>query len=122
MKMDVRCRNGVPHPVSKEYVESLIPAAFSRFRNEIDWIMWRFEDVNGPRGGNDQCCRVTIFGPRCGLITTHYLHAHWQVAALYALRRAARLTRATLQRTRVLPSALVRRRGKERSWRTQAAS
>lgn len=69
-----------------------------RFRDEVTSVLVRIADVNGPRGGLDKHCRVTVKGPRVGARTVVELGADAYVAIDAALARAFRALSRELDR------------------------
>lgn len=43
-----------------DYIERRVRFALGRFAGRIDRVAVRLSDVNGPRGGIDKHCRVTV--------------------------------------------------------------
>lgn len=46
----------------REYVQHRLGLALDRFDRRVDRVQVRFEDVNGPRGGEDKICRIHVAG------------------------------------------------------------
>ena len=44
-------------PAIEEHVERRLHFALGRFAGQLSEVVVRFEDVNGPRGGEDMACR-----------------------------------------------------------------
>jgi ribosome-associated translation inhibitor RaiA len=62
----------------------------------------RLGDVNGPRGGVDKHCRITVSGRRFGSSTLDELDGDAYAAVDLATGRIARAIRRQLQRVRQL--------------------
>lgn len=75
--------------------------ALTRFGRSIGTVTIRFDDANGPRGGVDQLCTVTIHLIRPGedLVVTH-ADADPFAALSRAMVRAARVVARRLERRR----------------------
>lgn len=52
---------GVPlSPEDRDYVHRRIATRLRKHQKQIERVSARFEDVNGPRGGSDQLCRLKV--------------------------------------------------------------
>jgi ribosome-associated translation inhibitor RaiA len=76
-------------------------------------------DVNGPRGGRDKRCQVTLKTEGRGILVIRTLAADWRSALDRALERAVRLLTRVWQR-RADPAVL--RQAKQRALRHVVAS
>jgi ribosome-associated translation inhibitor RaiA len=76
--------------------------ALRRFEERLAVVQVRFDDQNGPRGGEDKVCKVTISGARLGRLrvqgTANDEYAAADLAATRASRGVAR--RLELRRER----------------------
>jgi ribosome-associated translation inhibitor RaiA len=60
MNLDVR---GVKYELGEklqEYIERRLRFALRRFAGRIDRVQVRISDINGPRGGIDKRCQITV--------------------------------------------------------------
>jgi ribosome-associated translation inhibitor RaiA len=73
---------------------------FSRFSGAIRSVTVRIADINGPKGGADKRCHVTIRGAALGTIIIEDLSADPYSAVDLVLERAARAAGRELERTR----------------------
>lgn len=69
----------------------------SRF-DQIQCISVCLSDVNGPRGGVDKCCKVTLTLPRLNEIVIEDIQADLYVAIYRAMDRASRTVNRKLAR------------------------
>ena len=60
MKLLILDRNGLLSDEGQEYARRRIHFALSRFATKIDRVTAVFSDDNGPRGGIDKVCRITV--------------------------------------------------------------
>jgi len=106
MKIAVRFLGLPPSDAVRQFVERQVLFHLSRFAHEIEAIEIRVRDVNGPRGGDDMECRVTVKGPRLGHNTITDLDGDVYQAVGMAMSRAARAVARTLERARSLNPSL----------------
>ncbi len=59
MHLDVRIQNNDLGAAVRNYVIRRLRFTMGRFASRVGRIVIRISDVNGVRGGIDQCCRVT---------------------------------------------------------------
>ena len=98
MQIEIRARGIETTNELRQHIERRIHCAFERFGTEIDSVLVRLDDINGPRGGVDKRCHLVITGSRIGALTVDELDADVLMAIEAALGRAARSTRRALQR------------------------
>lgn len=60
MKIAIRARGISCDQELREYVDRRMAFAFSRFGDDLSDVAVVLEDVNGPRGGLDQKCKLVI--------------------------------------------------------------
>ncbi len=84
----------------REYIARRAHSQFSRFGRAIDSVTVRVDDVNGPRGGPDKRCHVTVRGPGLGILTLEDLSAEAQSVVDLVFERAARRVGREIERTR----------------------
>ena len=100
MKIDVRFRGLEPSDALREHAVRRAHFHLSRFGQEISSVVVRIGDVNGPRGGVDKRCQITVRGPRIGASTLDELGTDVGAALDVALDRTARAVGRELERTR----------------------
>lgn len=60
MRLNINIRNGDSSHAVRDSIERRMRFALGRFGNRIRRAELRLDDVNGPRGGADQQCTLTI--------------------------------------------------------------
>lgn len=60
MQVEIRRRNVAAAEALREHIERRIHFALARFSSRVARVTVRLSDVNGPRGGLDKQCRVTV--------------------------------------------------------------
>lgn len=65
-----------------------VSSAVGRFANRLAEILVRVEDINGPRGGVDTRCRITLKFKRGGQLTVNAVAANEFAAVARAAERA----------------------------------
>jgi ribosomal subunit interface protein len=98
MKVEVRLRNIETSEALREFVARRSGYRLSRFDRHVDSVVVRIVDVNGPKGGADKRCHVTVRGRSLGAVTIEELNEDPYAAAHLALERAARTVRRELER------------------------
>lgn len=58
MQVHVIAKNVVVPPSVSEFIERRLEFAIGRFAPRVNNVVVRLDDVNGPRGGVDQRCRI----------------------------------------------------------------
>jgi len=85
----------------KRYIERRLEFALGRFQPRIERITVRMADVNGPRGGADKRCRITVaLIPRGEVMVEDIDHDPFVLASRVA-KRIRRAVRRLLERRRV---------------------
>lgn len=59
----------------RSYIEHRLRLSLRRFGDKLDRVMVRLKDVNGPRGGVDKRCRVSMRLGRHGKVRLEQTHA-----------------------------------------------
>ena len=89
-------------------IRRVLTSALGRFTRRVRTIRVWLEDVNGPRGGVDICCRLEVhFHPR-GRITVSALATDEFAAAAEAAARARELVDRRIKKRRSQRRQLVR--------------
>ncbi len=93
---------------SRGYIERRIGFALGRFSDRIRSIRVRIDDENGPKGGPDLICRLTIRGDEIGEI--HLEDRDMDLRALVdrTLQRAGRSVARVVDRGRIFSPIPVR--------------
>jgi hypothetical protein len=81
------------------FVVRSVSAAIGRFADRLVEVIVRIEDTNGPRGGADTRCRITLIFKRGGRLTVSAVATSEFAAVFRAANRArARCVRALTKR------------------------
>ncbi len=102
MKVDVRFRGVKGSERLREHTKRRIAFGFGRFAPEVSLVRVRIGDENGPRGGLDQRCHVTVVGKSFGQLEVEQLGTDPYTAVSSAVDRIARTTGRRLERNRPL--------------------
>ncbi|MDQ3263924.1 MAG: HPF/RaiA family ribosome-associated protein [Myxococcota bacterium] len=100
MRVEIKTRHVAVTEQVREHIERRLHFALSRFGPELRSVRVLLEDVNGPRGGVDKRCQLTLRGPRVGNITIEEMSADASAAVDIAADRAARALARSLDRAR----------------------
>lgn len=100
MKLDIRVR-GLESPGSlREHAARRVHYHLSRFGPAVTGVVVRVDDINGPKGGVDMRCQVTVRGRHFAPRTTEDLRADAYAAVDTALELTARAIGRELERRR----------------------
>jgi len=66
MKIEVRFRGLESSDALRDHASRRVQSHLSRFGHEVTEVVLRIADVNGPKGGLDKRCQVTVRGPSFG--------------------------------------------------------
>lgn len=99
MEIKVRVRGGRGSSGSVwDHAVRRIRFHLGRFGDEISSVLVRISDVNGPRGGVDKRCQVTVRGRRLSSVIVHDLSGDAYSAVDMAVERAGRAVGRDLER------------------------
>lgn len=84
----------------RELAERRVRFVMRRLRSEVMHVHVRLVDVNGPRGGVDQRCQLSVATEAHGTVVVSALHGSAAGALNAALRRAATALLRLWQRQR----------------------
>ena len=102
MEIQITGRHVALEPELRAHVERRLQYAIGRFARRIAQVSVRLADLNGPRGGVDQSCRITIhFRPR-GEIIIEECSADPESAVSLAAGRAGHAVRREVERRRTV--------------------
>ncbi len=113
MNVDIRVRHGRLNPILLEQLERRIRFTFARFGSRIRRIVAVLEDINGPRGGEDQRCRIEVTMVPSGMIMAEATDNEVASAVGRAVDRVGRRVRDTLNRRRTMRVRTNPRSGKD---------
>jgi putative sigma-54 modulation protein len=97
--------------------ERAVDFALGRFGERVDRVRICMLDINGPRGGIDKCCRITVQLRPSGMVYLEETGADLYAALNRAVGRAGRAVGRRLHHDRRAPErrrgqgVIVRRRG-----------
>lgn len=100
MKIDVRFRYLEPSEALRTHAVRRIHFHLSRFGHEITSVLARISDVNGPKGGVDKRCQVTVRGRRISDVIIDDLSGDAYSAIDMAVERVGRAVGRDLERVR----------------------
>ncbi|MCC6526121.1 MAG: HPF/RaiA family ribosome-associated protein [Polyangiaceae bacterium] len=100
MKIEIRFRSLTANDALEEHAVRRVHLELARFGREVDAVVVRIADVNGPRGGVDKRCQVTVSGRRIGALAVDGRHEDAFAAVSLALGRGARAVGRGLERAR----------------------
>jgi ribosome-associated translation inhibitor RaiA len=100
MDLDVRIHNNDPGIAVKNYAIRRMRFAMGRFASSVGRIVIRISDVNGARGGPDQCCRVTAEVLPSGRVVVEQVDADLFTAIDRACERVGQAFRRRIERVR----------------------
>jgi ribosome-associated translation inhibitor RaiA len=83
-----------------------VSRALRKFAQSIERVTVRVKDVNGPRGGIDQLCRIKVVLSKLPSVLVETRHAVLDVAFRNVLARTERAVRKSVQRRRMKPRNL----------------
>ncbi len=102
MHVEIRTRHGKLGRRLETQLERRLRFALARFGGRIRRISAFLEDINGPRGGEDQRCRIEVSLVSSGSIMAEATDAEVASAVGRAAERVARRVRDALDRKRTL--------------------
>lgn len=85
-------------PALQEYAERQLKTALDRFGDRVERVTVRMDDVNGPRGGLDKRCGVTIALPRHRQIFVEETSGELYTTLARAVQRATRAVARQMDR------------------------
>lgn len=102
MKIDVRFRGLEGSDALREHIIRRINFKLNRFDGQVTSVLVRLGDVNGPRGGVDKRCHVTVRGPALPGTTIEDVSADAYAAVDLAAERAGQAVARGLGRSRTV--------------------
>jgi putative sigma-54 modulation protein len=91
MQIDLRIRKVNLAGSLQRYVERRLHHALRRLGSRVGRVTVWLSDVNGPRGGPDKHCRVSLELNRIGTLTAEGTHPDLYVSISRATKRIGRL-------------------------------
>lgn len=111
MHVRIEARNAEISRTSKEWIERRLRFSLGRFGDRIGQAAVRLADLNGPRGGEDQHCRIEVSLVPSGSIMAEATDAEIELAVSRAAERVARRVRDALDRKRTVRARLASKSG-----------
>ena len=102
MNVKIEARNAEISRRSEEWIERRLRFALGRFGDRVRLAVVRLADLNGPRGGEDQHCRIEVSLVPSGSIMAEATDAEIELAVSRAAERVTRRIRDALDRRRTL--------------------
>lgn len=100
MKIEVRFRGLDASDSLREHAMRQVQSHLSRFGQDLAGVVVRIADTNGPKGGIDKKCQITVRGPRVGESSLEELADDGYAAVSVAAERIARTVGRGLERAR----------------------
>jgi ribosome-associated translation inhibitor RaiA len=101
MKVDMLAKGFLITPSLRTYLERRLRFSLSPARSKIQGIAVRLRDLNGPRGGRDKLCQVSITIPGCPTVLVKEIQENMYCAIDRAVKRAAYRAVQILMRQRM---------------------
>lgn len=99
----IRSTEGELRLEDRAYIRRKLGMRLGKFRDSIERVSVRTEDVNGPRGGVDRVCRIKVVLRGLPSVVVESRDAHLNAAVDSSLSKAERAVRRALQRRRMKP-------------------
>jgi len=100
MLIDIQARNFSLTNALRDHIERRLGFALSSRDEHIQRILVRLSDINGPRGGEDKCCRIQVVLPKLTDVVIEDIELDMYVAIDRAADRAGRTVSRRLARQR----------------------
>ncbi|MDH5612812.1 MAG: HPF/RaiA family ribosome-associated protein [Gammaproteobacteria bacterium] len=100
MHIDIQAHNFSLTNALRGHVERRLGFALSTRDDHIQKVMVRLSDINGPRGGEDKCCRIQIVMPHLADVVIEDTMTNLYCAIDRASDRAGRTVNRRLTRQR----------------------
>jgi ribosome-associated translation inhibitor RaiA len=93
----------VEDTIQPDYIRQKLARRLSKYRQSIERISVRLTDVNGPRGGVDQRCRIKVVLRALPSVVIERRHVELQAAIDTAVHATTEAVRRLLGRRRMKP-------------------
>lgn len=100
MKVEIRFRGLESSETLREHAVRRVHAHMSRFGREVQTVLVRISDVNGPKGGVDKRCQVVMRGRSVGVWCVDEQASDAYASVDLAVDRASRALGRLLERAR----------------------
>ncbi|MBE9543371.1 MAG: HPF/RaiA family ribosome-associated protein [Proteobacteria bacterium] len=115
MKIELRSQHIQLNQDMTDRIISRVRFVLSRFGGEISRVQVRFADANGPKGGLDNHCLLSVKLSSSGKIVANGTGVDLLSALHYCVERAERAIIRELERRRDTPIRMNRRRQKRKN-------
>lgn len=115
MKIEIRSQHFELDEDMTGRVINRVRFALSRLGNEIRHVQVRFADANGPKGGQDSHCLISVKLISSGKIVTNGKGVDLLSALHFCVERTKRAIIRELERKRLFPIRMNRRRQKRKN-------
>lgn len=117
MRLEIRRRRLELSDGLRAHIEQRLRAALGRFARQVAQVWVYLRDVNGPRGGEDKCCRIVVHLARGGRAVAGGTGADPYAVVARTAARSARVVKRHFQRGVARRARLWGRRGPSRAAR-----
>ncbi len=93
-------RDGCLNESTREVAERRLLFALSRFSSKIENVTAVFSDTNGPRGGVDKACRITVKMRRLNDVTVTNEDSEVEASVARAADRVGRAVSRAIEKSR----------------------
>jgi len=100
MKIDVRIKTSGTAGQLQHYAEEQLLKQLGNAADLVKRATIHVEDVNGPRGGDDKRCRITLRLGRRGMVVVEERAGDWYRAVTHCAGHAGRILRRELTKRR----------------------
>jgi putative sigma-54 modulation protein len=100
MNIEVRFRDLEPTEALKNHAVRRVETSLDRFTNQLTQVLVQLADINGPKGGRDKRCQLTLRGPTLGSLNINELSGEVASAIDAACELASRSVARELERAR----------------------
>ena len=99
MQLSIIDQNDSLNASMREFAERRLRFALSRFSSKIELVTVVVRDLNGPRGGVDKFCRITVKMRRLASVRITSLHGELEACLARAADRAGRSVARAVERS-----------------------
>jgi len=98
MDLEIRGHNVAVTESIRDHIERRVDFALGRFHGRFSKVVVRLADVNGPKGGIDKRCRISVERDHARSIVVEHLDAQLESAVDQAVRRVGRVFKKELDK------------------------
>ena len=115
MKIELRSQHFDLDEDMTDRITNRVRFTLSRFGSEISHVQIRFTDANGPKGGQDNHCLLSVKLISSGKIVTNGKGVDLMSALHFCVERTKRAIIREIERKRFVPIRMNRRRQKRKN-------